>query len=230
MRFFVLYETRIAMKSYRFIFLLLLFHYTADLSAQDTTRTYYGPGKLRSLQVKLDSTRTWERSFYESGRLETELIYQTLPGSEKPLIEEMKSYFEDGTTKTLVNDSVMIRYDTDGSVYQHYELKDHRKNGLCSTYLDHKLWLTITYKDDRREGWLITYDSAQKIDGKTFYRNDQQSGPSLFYRDGKLSKTIEYEKGCPVKAAYFDSKGHLLRTITDKKAIWMKEGKPIGCI
>jgi antitoxin component YwqK of YwqJK toxin-antitoxin module len=217
------------MKMYRFLFLLLLFHFSPDLSAQDTTRIYYGSGKLRGLDIKLDSTHVWERAFYESGRLEAEITAQILPGSEKHLIEAMKTYYEDGVLKDLINDSVEIRYEQDGSIFQHSVLKGHRKNGLSCTYLDHRLWLEVTYKDNKKEGWLISFDSAQRIVNKTFYRNDQQSGPTLFYRKGILVKAIEDEKGCPVKAEYFDVKGHLLRTVIDKKDIWMEEGKPAGC-
>lgn len=217
------------MKFYRFIFLSLLSHHSLNLSAQDTTRTYFSSGKLRALQVKLDSTHIWKQSFYESGALEVEMTALIRPETKENLVEAMKIYYDNGVLHGLVNDSVEIRYDADGAIYQYSIRKDHRKNGHARTYLDHKLWLDVTYKDDKKEGWMLDYDTAQRIRSKTYFQNDQQCGPAQFYRKGKLVKTIEYKNGCPVKAEYFDAKGHLLRTVLNKKDIYMEEGKPVGC-
>ena len=82
-----------------------------------------------------------------------------------------------------------------------------------------------------QDGWTTTYDTSGKfITPKELYRDGKQEGPIKNYKSkGLLTKIIYYKDKCPYKAEYFDSKGKLINTITVKKAIWIKEGKPLGC-
>jgi hypothetical protein len=95
--------------------------------------------------------------------------------------------------------------------------------------MEGRLWLDITYKDGIKDGWMTTYDSAGKINSKTYYKADKQEGPSRYYKKGCLTKSIEYSKGCPIRASYFGKGGKATRVLTVKKEIWLEEGKPIGC-
>jgi antitoxin component YwqK of YwqJK toxin-antitoxin module len=196
--------------------------------SQDTTRIFYSSGKLAALQVKPDSSHIWERAFYESGKISGETIAIIKDG--KNIITAFKEYFESGAPMVLINDTAELRYNQDGSIYKRSELKDHRKNGLSQTYLAGKLWLETTYKDNNKDGWMIDYDSSGQIDSRTYYRNDKQEGPTKFYKKGLLAKTIEYNNGCPVKVTYHNKTGNPTNIITDKKEIWLREGKPIGCL
>ena len=198
--------------------LLLLLIFSNSAFSQDTIKYFYPTGQLRSLQIKVGSNLIFEKSFYENGQLEGE-IYAYLT-KDKPLVKSIKTYFETGKLKDIRNDTIEIRYEPDGSVFQTSQYKDFKKNGISRTYLAKKLWLEMNFVNGIQNGWTTTYDTSGKfITTKEFYRDGKQEGPTKYYNEkGILTKTIYYKDKCPYKAEYFD-----------KKAIWLKEGKPLGC-
>jgi antitoxin component YwqK of YwqJK toxin-antitoxin module len=89
--------------------------------------------------------------------------------------------------------------------------------------------MTLDYKDDKKDGWLISYKDGA-VFSKTRYKEDIQDGPTAFYnKNGMLNKNIDYAAGCPIKVTYYDATGKPGKPLLDKKAIWLQEGKPIGC-
>jgi antitoxin component YwqK of YwqJK toxin-antitoxin module len=199
--------------------------------AQDTTRIYYPSGKLGALQVrqKPDTTIVWERSFFESGQLRGE-ITAIKEGEKRIIILKMIEYDDSGRLSTQINDTASIRYEPDGSVFEFAPRKNHRRNGTAKTYLAKRLFMTLDYKDDKKDGWLISYHDDGSISGKTRYKEDKQDGPTLSYtNNGKLQKTIDYVAGCPIKVTYYDANGKPGKPLLDKKTIYLQEGKPIGC-
>lgn len=212
------------------LFALLLLS-SLGVAAQDTTRIYYPSGKLGALQVrqKPDTTIIWERSFFESGQLRGE-VTAIQEGEKRAVILKMIEYDDSGRLWAQVNDTASIRYEPDGSIYEFAPLKNHRRNGTTKTWLAGKLGFTIDYKDDKKDGWLISYNDDGSLSSKTSYRDDKQEGPTIFYnKNGKLKKTIDYTAGCPIKVICYDAAGQPGKPLLDKKAIWLQEGKPIGC-
>ncbi|HEY4336670.1 MAG TPA: hypothetical protein VGM89_12250 [Puia sp.] len=199
--------------------------------AQDTTRLYYLSGKLAALQVrqKPDTTILWERDLFESGQLRGELT-AIKEGTKRAIILKMVEYDDSGRLRAQINNTASIRYEPDGSIFEIAPLKNHRRNGTAKTYIDKKLYFAVDYKDDKKDGWQISYDTDGSISSKTMYKEDKQDGPTVFYnKNGKLKKTIAYAAGCPVKVTYYDATGKPTKTLLDKKTIYLKEGKPIGC-
>ena len=213
----------------RFLTLLLMLTLSNSSFSQDTVKYFYPTGQLRSWQIKIDSNFIFKKSFYEGGQVEGE-AYAYLT-KDKPLIKSMKTYFVTGELKDVRNDTFEIRYEPDGSVFQTSQYKNFKKNGISRTYLAKRLWLDMEFVNGIQNGWTTTYDTSGKfITMKEFYHDGKQKGPTKYYnKNGILTKTIYYKDKCPYKAEYFDSKGKLINTITDKKAIWLKEGKPLGC-
>ncbi|MGB8193706.1 MAG: hypothetical protein WCF67_17370 [Chitinophagaceae bacterium] len=209
------------------LFILMIFSFSA--LSQDTTRRFYPTGELRAWQIKIDSNLVFEKSFYKSGKVEGEL-YGYLTGG-KPLVKSLKAYYETGEPREVMNDTLQIRYEPDGSIFQTTQYKNFKKHGISRTYLNKKLWLEMEFANGLQNGWMKSYDGSGKIvTMQQLYRDGMQDGPAKHYNStGRLIKIIYYKNMCPYKAEYYDGKGKLTDTVTDKKAIWLKEGKPPGC-
>jgi len=212
----------------RSLILIILLSPCLKCLSQDTIWKYYPSNKIRSWQVKIDSNLIFEKSFYENGEVEGEVYAYLTSG--KPLIKSFKSYYQTGTLKGIINDTVAIIYNLDGSVFQIAQYKNYKKHGITRTYRENKLSSEMEFVNDIQNGWVTRYDTSGDLLMRQYYHNGIQQGPANFYNNGILTKKIYYKNYCPYKAEYYNRKGKLIKRIIDKKSIWMIEGKPLGCV
>jgi hypothetical protein len=96
------------------------------------------------------------------------------------------------------NDNVVKEYYPNGYIKMEAEVKDGMRNGLTKNYDENgKLISTAELKNDKYEGWVITYSPYNgKVTAKSHYINDQQNGPvTLYYDGGQLYREMTYVDG-----------------------------------
>jgi antitoxin component YwqK of YwqJK toxin-antitoxin module len=209
------------------IAIVFLIQFPFRLFSQDTLRVYYPSGKLAGWDIKLDSGKREGRLFYESGKIHAETRARINNGD--TVVDYLKEYYESGITEMLKNDSELVDYQPDGTVFNSYSLKDHKKNGIACTYMGGMLWMEQEFKNDILNGYRTTYDSCGAVESREYFKEGRLEGPLKIFKKSVLTKQIFYNKGCPIKVEYFGKSGKLTRMLITKKEIWMEEGKPIGC-
>jgi antitoxin component YwqK of YwqJK toxin-antitoxin module len=216
------------MKFQLVIYLLTLI--ACDTFAQDSTnKSFYPNGQLRGFHIKKDSVTVYEKVFYENGSTNGEGIARLIKGKYRPI--QYKSFYEDGSIKVLTCDTSTTIYNPDGKISSHFQLINGLKNGNSFFYLEDKLYITIQFKNDKRDGLLISYDldTGKKSLVET-YKNDKKFGSTKhFDKSGRITKEIYYDDDCPVRAIYLDKNGKVTKTLKTKQEVWLQEGKPLNC-
>ncbi len=96
------------------------------------------------------------------------------------------------------NKNIESEYYPNGNIKSETPVKDGKRNGTTKYYDEHgRLMSTVQYVDDKREGWLINYNSEiGKPVLKGFFKNDTQCGPvTQYYLEGMLFRESNYVKG-----------------------------------
>ena len=210
------------------IFLLTLLAY--DTFAQDSTnKSFYANGQLRGFHIKKDSVTVYEKVFYENGSTSGEGIARLINGKYRPI--QYKSFYEDGSIKVLTCDTSTTIYNPDGKISSHFQLKNGLKNGNSVFYLEDKLYFTLQFINDKRDGLQISYDlDTGKKSLEETYKNDKKFGVTKHYnKDGRIIKEIYYNDDCPTMAVYFDKNGKVTKKLKTKQEVWLQEGKPLNC-
>jgi hypothetical protein len=96
------------------------------------------------------------------------------------------------------NENVVKEYYPNGYIKMEAQVKDGMRHGLTKNY-DEKgnLVSTAELKNDKYEGWLITYSPYNgKVTARSHYKDDKQNGPVLLYYDmGQLYREMTYVDG-----------------------------------
>jgi antitoxin component YwqK of YwqJK toxin-antitoxin module len=99
------------------------------------------------------------------------------------------------------------------------KIEGNRKNfnldSVWKFYTDNgKMTKIVNYLDGKKNGFTITYDTAEHVFSKDFFINDIKQGDSFFYyKSGKVKKVITYKNGKPDGYSYDFTEDSVIVTI-----------------
>lgn len=184
-------------------------------------KVYHYNGKLKKIGTYTNGIENGIfKEYDDNGNLEAEY---TMSNGE--LDGSLKIYYSNGKLKksgTYLQGKEhgnFIEYDEDGNKVAEYVMKNGMKNGVLKIYEEGKIDLSITFKDDIRNGQYIEYfysEETGKLQLKQVgeYLNDEKNGTwEIFFIDDdnteKLLTFYNYSKG-KKKGLFQEAKGDSL--------------------
>lgn len=213
-----------------FLFCLLYLVAAIHSLAQDTIRkVYYDNGRLSSFRIKKDNQSFYEKLLYENGKLEGEGIVRKVNGKELPV--KYKYYYENGKLKAIRTDTSWVEYDPDGKLALYKQLAGGKKNGISKSYIDGKLSIMSYFKNDKKDGVEIVYDlkNGNKVSEETFSVGERTGEAKYYDEKGKLTRRVQYKKGCPESAILYDKAGNISKTLRTKNELQLLGARPLYC-
>ncbi|MGZ4037789.1 MAG: toxin-antitoxin system YwqK family antitoxin [Bacteroidia bacterium] len=148
------------------------------------------------LNAQTANPNGYNKFYYDNGALSSEgLMRDNKPDG------YWKNYYKNGKLKTEGNRKDFLL----DSIWKFYTEKG-------------KITKSISYKEGKKDGPTINYDTAQKMTSKELFVNDIKQGTTkYFYPSGKIKQTLPYHNGKPDGISYEFSQDSLITAIYEYK-------------
>ena len=176
----------------------------------DGIQTYYSQGKKSKELEYNNGVKLTEKHFYSSGKLKE---YKVFPAGGKPSIE--KTYYDNGQLKS---EESHLAPEREGAAYS-------KRTGEHKYYSSAGIILrSYNYKDNKKDGLCISYDSAGKPKCIEVYVNGQREGYYATFYQGQLREFGTFKAGDRSGTWYKFSKGYEVeeKTYVDGRCVETK--------
>jgi len=195
------------------IFINLILLFSCQRNTKNKIVEYYQNGN-KKIEYHLDENGTGEvYKYYENGIIKSKSIKKN-----NKLNGEFTYFYPNGKLKFKrnyvhgVENGQYVKYFLNNSIKFKFDVQNGKIDGQWVHYdsLTGIVELIENYKEDKREGELLRYNSKGNLYEKSYFKNDNINGKSYIYTyDGKIRLLANYEDGTANKYLFFNESGIL---------------------
>ncbi len=141
------------------------------------------------------------------------------------LYHENGKVASEGTLRNGIPDGYWKSYHVNGNIKSEGNRNNEALDGLWKFYDENgKLYVSITYKNDVKEGPRTTFRDSISVKIESFKENVLHGETSILYPDGSVNRTIPFEDGKEQGMGYeFDEDGLIITLFTYKSGVLTKK-------
>lgn len=172
-----------------------------------------------------------KKTLYRIVCLQLLIFSVVLSAQTKDSVEYVKLYHpngelaSEGTLRNGVPDGYWKSYHVNGNIKSEGNRHNEVLDSLWKFYdLDGQLYVSITYKDDLKQGPRTTYSEGVKTKVEQFENNQLHGITEFFYPDGNVKKTIPFVEGKEQGMGYeYDEEGMIITLLTYNSGVLTKK-------